>query len=399
MRRANDLGAVRRDERVWPRAGRLERAAPELTVEVLAGGVEVIDRLAHEWRVLCSEGPCAEPFYRPEWVAAYLRAFEPDAKLVVVIARADGCLRGVLPLVRERGTINGVPARKLRSAANSHSCQFDLVHGVRDAAEVADLIWRALRDVPGWDVIELRDAPSDGATSLLLEAARRDEHLVGAWRRSPMPYLALPAADGGPERALAHLSSRHRRMLRGNRRKLEDLGPLTFTRAPGPDRATLDRFYELEGAGWKGEQGSAIACAPERRRFYDVLARTEGLRDAVTIYTLTCGGEPVAMQYGLTQGGTFFGLKAAYDERFARFSPGQLLLEDVTLDLYSRGLRVFDFMGESDDLKSRWCTAERALASYFVFHRRPTGLLLHFWKFRVLTAARRLKHRLRRPAT
>ena len=40
-------------------------AAPTVASE--EGGVDVIDRLAEEWRRLCDEGPGDEPFYRPEW--------------------------------------------------------------------------------------------------------------------------------------------------------------------------------------------------------------------------------------------------------------------------------------------------------------------------------------------
>src|SRR5437879_11003162 len=54
-----------------------EIAGPQAPLaEVQTGGVELIDALAEEWRELCEEEPNDQPFCRPEWVGAYLRAFE-----------------------------------------------------------------------------------------------------------------------------------------------------------------------------------------------------------------------------------------------------------------------------------------------------------------------------------
>jgi CelD/BcsL family acetyltransferase involved in cellulose biosynthesis len=393
VRRGNGLGAVYDINRALSQRRVAVRAATDARAEVLEGGVEIVERLAGEWMGLCAEGPCDEPFYRPDWVAAHVRAFESGRRLVVVTARVDGRLRGVLPLVRERGHLHGLPVRRLRGAVNSHSCRFDLVHGIGDAAQAARAVWQALRERAGWDVIELRDVPCEGAVPLVLAAARGDDHLTGTWERAPMPYLTLPARGADPDDALAHLSQRHRRMLRTNRRRLAELGTVRVSRTERPRQHELERFYALEASGWKGEQGRPITCRPQTRRFYDEVARLPGLRSSVTIWTLECGGDTVAMQYGVTYGGTYFGLKAAFDERYARLSPGHLLVEDVVHDAHARGLAIFDFMGESDDLKSRWCPGEQRFATYYLFPRGPVGHGLHAWKFRVLARARGLKRR------
>src|SRR5262245_18652163 len=73
----------------------------EPVAEALSGGVEIIERLAEEWRALCAEGPCDQPFFRPEWIAAYVRAFAPEKKLLILTTRLDGRLRAVLPMVKE----------------------------------------------------------------------------------------------------------------------------------------------------------------------------------------------------------------------------------------------------------------------------------------------------------
>ena len=62
------------------------------------GGVEVVERWADEWRNLCNEAVDDQPFYRPEWIAAHIRAFSPQAKVVLVTVSCEEKLLFILPL-------------------------------------------------------------------------------------------------------------------------------------------------------------------------------------------------------------------------------------------------------------------------------------------------------------
>lgn len=89
----------------------------EPVAKALSGGVEMIEPIAEEWRALCAEGPCDQPFFRPEWIAAYARAFAPEKKLLLVTARVGGRLRAVLSLVEEWALLRQYiqPGKGLRS--------------------------------------------------------------------------------------------------------------------------------------------------------------------------------------------------------------------------------------------------------------------------------------------
>ena len=65
------------------------------------GGLEVIERWADAWRVLCDEAVDGQPFYRPEWIAAHIRAFTPHAKVVLLTVTSAGKLLFILPLLEE----------------------------------------------------------------------------------------------------------------------------------------------------------------------------------------------------------------------------------------------------------------------------------------------------------
>lgn len=361
---------------------RIERELRTLPVEVdvLAGGPQILERIAAEWRTLCDEGPCDEPFYRPEWISAHLRAFEPDASLRVYTARSGGRLRAVLPLVEERATVRGIPVRKLRSAAGVHSCRFDLVHGRDDGMEMGRRIWERLRASGGWDVIEITDVPEGGVIDRLLGVAEEDGHPIGRWESLRTPYIPI---DGTFDQVLERTDAKFRANVRRRRKKLEGKGAVRFVHTKEADARVLADFYELERSGWKGERGTAIGCDPKTRRFYDQIATWASEQGCLSLYALELEGRPVAMHYGLTWRGRYFLPKPAFDEGHRECSPGQLLLHDVLRSCAEQGLREFDFLGPWMEWKADWTDQVRVHHWCYVFRKGPVGQALHAAKFRL----------------
>ncbi|AKU90660.1 GNAT family N-acetyltransferase [Vulgatibacter incomptus] len=352
-------------------------------VQSMVGGLELLERVEPEWRALCDEGPCAAPFFRPEWIAAYLRAFEPSATLRLVVATDAGRLRAVLPLVAERSRLRGFPVRKLRSAAGVHSCRFDLVHGAGDFRPWADAIWSHLCETGGWDVIELRDVPAGGAVERLLEAASTAGYPVGRWESMRTPYVELPGRGGSFEAVLGRTRSHFRANLRRRMKRLAEKGRVQLNRFEDADPRVLQRFYALEKIGWKGDRGTAIDCDGATRAFYDRAASWAASRGMLAIYELELDGAPVAMHFGLSDGRRYYLPKPAFDPAHEACSPGQLLMHEVLRDCTERGLEELDFLGPPMPWKADWTDSFRPHAWCYFFRRGPLGLALHAAKFRV----------------
>src|SRR6185312_17263559 len=85
----------------------------QFSVRVQRGGQELVEQIAHDWRLLCDGFGDEEVFYRPEWAQAYLQAFDPKADVVLISAWAGARLRGVLPLVQRRSKMSGLPVVQL----------------------------------------------------------------------------------------------------------------------------------------------------------------------------------------------------------------------------------------------------------------------------------------------
>lgn len=361
-----------------------------IRTETLVGGGEVIERLAPVWRRLCGEGPCDEPFYRPEWIAAWYEAFGGGTRMRLVAAWRGDRLRAVLPLVEGWGRVRGIPVRLLRGAAGVHSCRFDVIHGAGDADEAGRAIWEELRRAGGFEAIEIPDVPEGGLAERMLGWAAEDGHPVGRWESMRTPWIPLPGPEGDFDALLEQqTTAKFRANLRRRRRRLEERGRLAFRRIDRADPVALQAFYDLEAAGWKGRRGTAIARDDATRAFYDRVAEWAAREGGLSLYALELDGLPVAMHFGLTWKGQYFLPKPAFDERFASCSPGQLLLHEVLRDCVERGLECFDFLGPAMEWKADWTDRHRSHGWCYVFRRGPVGVALHAAKFRVPGLLRR----------
>src|SRR6202790_260779 len=165
-------------------------AASPLVAAAHRGGLEVVERWADDWRNLCNQSTDDQPFYRPEWIAAHIRAFTPQATVVLVTVTSEGKLIYVLPLLQEWSLFSGIPVRKLRAPVNSHSCRFDAVRHSSSRGEAAVLAaWEYLQNLRSWDLLEISDRRGESTISgLALAASKKGFHTV------QVPTLTTPIA-------------------------------------------------------------------------------------------------------------------------------------------------------------------------------------------------------------
>lgn len=125
-------------------------------------------------------------------------------------------------------------------------------------------------------------------------------------------------------------------------------------------RQALGRYGELESAGWKGREGTAISAGSEQARFYDTVMQGYGASGQAMAYELWLGDTLLASRLLLRHGKTAIMLKTAFSEAHDRFAPGRILLARVLEDLFERlqgGCVEFYTDAEADLLG--WSTGQR----------------------------------------
>lgn len=128
------------------------------------------------------------------------------------------------------------------------------------------------------------------------------------------------------------------------RNRLAELGEVRFETLEDAADAPLwcEDFLALEAKGWKGQDGSALAREPHTAAFFREIFAGAFAAGRLETLRLALDGRPIAMLVNFHAGGGGFSYKIAFDEEFARFSPG-VLIELENLRLLARpGFRWMD---------------------------------------------------------
>jgi CelD/BcsL family acetyltransferase involved in cellulose biosynthesis len=366
----------------------------ELSVRVQSGGAELVEQLAPAWRALCDEA-ADEIFYRPEWTQAYLRAFAPEAKITVISAWAGDRLRALLPLLRGRTWISGLPAVRLSIPGNVHSARLGFPLSPGEQGEHAlQAMWQAVKELPGWSLLDVSHVLEGSGMDRLAALARRESFSVARKRTSQTLYLTVHASSAGAPKDLppwmAQTRPKFRSHLRRSRRQLEEQGTLALQHYAAAVPEALKKFYGLEASGWKGAEGTAIQCDRRTRQFYDAVAQAAAQQGYLSLDFLELNGKPIAGHLGFNFQGRYFLVKAGYDESYRRYGPGQLLVNEILTQTLQRGLREFDFVGPATWDEGRWASARRTSYRIFIFRNNWYGSLLYELRILLRDGARRL---------
>jgi hypothetical protein len=180
-------------------------------------------------------------------------------------------------------------------------------------------------------VLVLPDIRLDGPVSSLLGtvAEARGLPLIVSGR-SERPFLESEL--DGDEYLKQALKPHHLREFRRLWRRLGDTGRLEHVVARGPEdiRQGIESFLTLEAAGWKGRQRTAMAIDRYRAAFAREAVHRLAEQDLCRVHTLTLDGVVIACLIVFVEAGVAYTWKTAYDENYAAWSPGTLLMIEVT---------------------------------------------------------------------
>jgi CelD/BcsL family acetyltransferase involved in cellulose biosynthesis len=349
----------------------LELHHASIQPKLAVGGMELFDDLAEPWNRLCREAN-AEPFLSPEWIRCYLQAFEPDAEIIVIAVLCGESMLAVLPLTRKRIWYRGIPLIELKGVANAHSVWFDILRAPGPEGEDGlQRIWGYLRDLPGWHVLQVPCTPENGVGAEFRALSEQDGFLTVLDKCDESPFVPLSPGTNGKVNILAGTTSHFRKHLRRYERMVVDeLGdkPL-YVRKTGIGTEGLEAFFSLEGAGWKGRNGTSILSCAATQQFYRRIAGLNILGVSVSLSSLSINGRGIAACFGVESGQVFHTLKVAHDETLRRYSPGHLLTKALLEDCANRGLREMSFGGKAEEYKMYWTRNVRRTVNIFMFNR------------------------------
>ncbi len=374
-----------------------QTAYPKLTVhDPLSAPLCTTPTLQAAWDRLAAGAVEPNPFAESWFMLPGLRLFDGDAKArLFALWQSEGELAGLIALA---------PARRYGRFPVTHSENWVHPNCFLGTPLILpgweETFWAALLDALDkariahpllYLVGMVEDGPVCGA--LCAVAAREGRGCDIVLRESrAMVQTDIPAQDYWDR----HVRGKKRKELRRQAARLAELGPMRFERlAKGDDvDAWATRFLALERTGWKGEEGSALGSDARTAGFFrDVLegAHRHGQLDGLTLWL---GDKPIAMLCHFLSGRGGFSFKTAYDEGYARYSPGVLIQRENLELLAARGLDWIDSCAAQNHsmINSLWAE-RRAIVRIAVAVGGPRHRLI----FKSIRALERLRAWTKRP--
>jgi CelD/BcsL family acetyltransferase involved in cellulose biosynthesis len=365
--------------------------ADPCTVEVISS-TERLAELAPVWDALAARAGITHPFSTHAWIQTWWECFGAGAELVVLLVRCDGEPIAIAPFLRDTERMYGARHRRLRFLANEHSPRCDFIVAARHGEAYAAICKFLMNESTNWDVLQLRDVPSNSRTVVELTThAAQYGFLSGVRRSADSPLLPMMCGWG---QYLESLPPKRRWFLRNRLKRLSKLGPVSLETISGGAQLldALEDGYRLEAAAWKEKAGTAILCTPEIRRFYTTLAERAATRGWLRLQFLKVGEQRVAFAYCLAYEKRMYLLKPGFDPEYAAFSPGTLLCYLALEEAHASGFVAYDFLGYGDHWKRQWADESIDHSTVFLYAKRPLTRLDHYARFALLPRLRQARN-------
>lgn len=278
------------------------------------------------WADLAQDAAEPNAFYAPDMLGAALDHLAEQGAVRLIEVQADERTIGLLPVVvaPRHGRL---PIACVKNWMHDH-CFFGAPL-IRKGQEVP--AWRGILaqlDAAPWarGFLHLQGLDAAGANAAALEALsveqRRSRREIHRYDRA-MLRSDLSADDYWE----TQVRPKKRKEIRRLQKRLGELGTVETHRL---DNATdLPRwssdFLKLEASGWKGKEGTALACTPADAAFFRAACAAALASDRLHFLRIDLDGRPIAMLANFRHGDGAFSFKIAFDEELGRFSPGVLI--------------------------------------------------------------------------
>jgi CelD/BcsL family acetyltransferase involved in cellulose biosynthesis len=201
-----------------------------------------------------------------------------------------------------------------------------------------------------------------------LDAAGREHSAITqAVARHPQLELRSDERPIATRESGLKRSGSTRKKLRQDWNKLAGAGAVEVVNVR--DARTIGEAFEsfllMEQKSWKGAGGTALLSNPHdatfaRRFIHDMAARGEA-----SVALLTLDGKPIAAQVLLYGNRIAYTWKTSFDPDLARYSPGTLLVDKISMDLIDSGeVDAFDSCARGDSFMAQLWSGRKPMVDF-----------------------------------
>jgi CelD/BcsL family acetyltransferase involved in cellulose biosynthesis len=160
-----------------------------------------------------------------------------------------------------------------------------------------------------------------------------------------------------------------RKKLRQDWNRLSALGSVDIVndRTPGGARKPFEAFLALEADSWKGARGTALLCDENDAAFVRELVGRLSEQQNASVALLRIDGRAIAAQVLMYCGTMAYTWKTAFNSEYAKYSPGALLIDKITEDLFSTpGIDAIDSCSAEGGFMAQLWTGRRNMVDLLI---------------------------------
>jgi CelD/BcsL family acetyltransferase involved in cellulose biosynthesis len=341
-------------------------------------GADGLQNLRQNWHNLVADQKVGGFYHLFEWYESNLSANQDAQEFLTIGVYSGERLLALLPLRETKRRVFGLRVRVLEFP-NTEAILHDAILAPGSSpSEIVQAIRSdlSLKSGVGWDFMRLNEIP--GAS---LFAKRNPGSRIPLSVIHHTGYSNIFELEQYRDFSTL-LSKNFRAKLRKYTKQLrqyEDFSYDTINTLPGLDVA-FDEFLQLEASGWKSRVGhgrGAIKLNSKKTDFYRRVLISFSKLDGCHIHFIRVDGHPIAGAFTIIVNDTCFLFKIAYDERFAKLSPGNLLTEYlIKYYLGDSNIRFINLISNSK-WRDSWHPSKMEVVTCYVFNRSILGLLCY----------------------
>jgi CelD/BcsL family acetyltransferase involved in cellulose biosynthesis len=371
----------------------MEDSAYALEVVAVATESGFLD-LETAWNAVALTARPRSVFLRHEWFAAAWSWRRLQARLRILIARRQGVIVGILPLIRSSASMARGRAMELLTVPDTQVA--DLICAPENADEVAHAFATTLRRDRSWDTLFLDALQPEGPAMKFFKRALERRGLAVAQRDGGINFLidlngAWNDYYGTRSRSLKKAMNLAANRLRGTGEV--QIACLESRRGgdEAPLRAAIETVIEISARSWKRATGNSLD-QPGPQAFIRHLSERALEKGWLAIWLLCVDGKPLAMEYDLVFEGNVHALRADFDASCTSTSPGAFLFRAQLEQLFGHGLNRY-YMGRGENpYKLRWTDQGDPVCRIVAYNRTPIGFILRISEHHVKRALRTVRN-------
>ncbi len=337
-----------------------------------------VGAVAAELDVLAKECLELNAFYSSWMLTAALECLLPVGIMLVVIRHMQHGITGVFPFELQH-RFRGLPIRALKSWRHPYCflCT-PLISQLHASETLSTLLSWVESDRAPADLIEFELVSGDGRFFELLKTEMQRRK----WVSHSASYERATFRPAENEKT--GLSGKHLKELRRLERRLAEEGVCSYRTLSEiePIEPWIDNFLQLESSGWKGRGRTALNSDQRSLDYFRQTTLAARARSSIQMLSIEVDGTPIAMKCNFIADNIAFAFKIAYDEKYAKYSPGVLLELFNMRNLMDRcsGIAMMDSCAMPDHFMiNRLWTGRRTISSCLAASSGLSALMIRNW--------------------